>query len=212
VAGRELTKGGWSIIDKAKVGNMLGIFVPKKHRAGSQDEDRDMWAEGRFMIGELAETPEEATRKRRGTRIRGAATVKVFLPEEVEPHDEYKFPSEEVCRSTDGALVSRREHPRCPKKHYTDVHIHCIRGGGWDSMLLEHVSERTVEESGSGRRGTRKSRDATNLIRQLRLRRGGSSVASAGKELRYKLPLGVNQLMTQLDEANQAKYPGVLTE
>ena len=141
---------------------------------------------GRFIIGQVAENVGE--RRRIGTRIRGAVKVKLYLPEEGQPQKEYSFPSKEVCRDDNGGVVSQSIH-RCRRKHYTEVPIYLIRGGPWDRDGLQQealAADVGTEEAPRLRvGGQRQQRDASNLRRQLRIRRGGVDSTAARTEEVY---------------------------
>lgn len=98
-AHRALNKAGWGPPQRVEVGDLVGIRVPEAHRVNTNTNDGDLWASGRFMVAEIAEIP--LSWKTTGSRRRDSATVKVFLPEEVEGKAErvFRFPRWDKCRS-----------------------------------------------------------------------------------------------------------------
>lgn len=211
VAAQQLLAAAWKIIDEADVGDMLGIYVPQMNRAGHNEQDRDLWGAGRFMVVELAKVPDVEERKRTGTRMRGGPKVKVFMPEEVDKERRYRFPSGEVCHNGGLPLVSRGDHMGCDKKHYIEIDVGCVRGGPWSMKEVACINSERGDQEPVRRSGRRLSRGEQALRRVLIRARGGGEDGAADSEVDFTLKDGVVQILTQIDEGNRRKYRSALT-
>jgi len=207
---------------------MIGVFVPSLHRAGSNEKDSDLWASGRFIIGEIAEMVK--SKKNTGSKRRGAPCVKLFLPEEVRQQVGFRYQSRAVCRSgEDGSLVSADSGCKCGKKHYTSVPITLVRGGPWMAYDLQPDDDEwkvatmenddddgdnsTVNEGGGQRvvGGHRTPKQSLRALQKHYINKRGGLLANAAEEQQLLLPLGVRQYMTQIDEKYIEEYFSTLT-
>lgn len=211
-----INQGGWEVLKKAQVGDMVGIYVPQANRCGTHEKDGDLWASRKYIIGQLAESPEPG--RNVGTRRRPTdhAKVKLFLPEQVGQEEEggrrYVYPSPEVC---DKGLVPV-ESCRCGKKHYTSVPVGLIRGGPWrlqDMVVDEWDGEdgEEVEEEGGGRskRARNEVRASNALLRVYMIRRGALD-DDPHREQKILLPLGAYQFLSQLDQTYLQRFSTTL--
>jgi len=213
VAAKELTQAAWAIMDKAEVGDMVAVFVPLEHRPGHVSAHKDMWAKSRYTIGELAEKPSAEDKKRAGTRVRGAAKIRLYLPEEKVEGEEYVFSSRDPCENSEGGLVSAEKH-RCPKKHYTEVSVYLVRAGPWkkDALVINDSDSKSEPPRKKQRAiGKQQKRDEDNLIRQMLIRRGGLQQDSDEEEV-LRLSPGMVQTINMVDDYYTKAYPGTLTE
>ena len=225
VANNAMTRAGWDVLEKAKEGDMMGVFVQSLHRAGSNEKDSDLWASGRFTIGEVAERVK--SKKNTGSK----RCLKLFLPEEVRQEVGFRYQSRAVCRSgEDGSLVSADSGCKCGKKHYTSVPITLVKGGPWMAYDLQPDDDEwkvaTMESDddggdngtvnkGGGQRVVGGHMTPKQSLRALQKhyinKRGGGVLANAEEEQRLLLPLGVRQYMTQIDDKYIEEYFSTLT-
>ena len=217
-----------NVMDKAKEGDMVGLFVPENHRVGgTYGKDTDIWAAGRYMVAQLAENMGPIRNTGTRTRASEGAKVKVFLPEEVKQEHSYLYASREVCRK-EGDIVEVGTC-NCGKKHYTAVPVTVIRGGPWSAEAMEAEDDddnssatpssegedgvsRHGASSGSRRQGNTRvpsSRGLSALQEVYAMRRGLLQLTSSGAQ-RLVLPVGVRQTLDQLDRENLERYHSTL--
>ena len=217
-----ISQVGWEVLNKAKVGDMVGLYVPQANRCGTNSEDGDLWASRKYIIGQLAEEVESG--RNQGTRRRPSERAKVmlFLPEQVGDEEggrRYVYSSPEVCDNK--APVGTCQ---CGKKHYTSVPVALVRGGPWsiDDMMVDDWDEEEEDVADGGSRsedvaegGNRSKkpraevRSASALLR-VYARRRGMLEPNPADEQKIVLPLGVYQLLTQLDQDYMQRFSTTL--
>lgn len=224
---------GNSVTGKAKVGDLVGVFVPVIHRVGGNYErDSDLWGEGRYMVGQLAE--DVGPTRNAGTKRRASsgAMVKLFLPEEISKELSYQFTSRVVC-TKDGGVVEVGTC-NCGKKHFTYVPVTLVRGGPWkiEDMVVEGEVDGSISDGegqddcenvvrGESSSGSDKGRvhgytrvpqkRGLSALQKVYARRRGLVNFDPLQAQRIVLTLGIRQFMAQLDQQNIDKYYSPLT-
>lgn len=184
--------------------DMVGLFVPELNRAGTHSNDGDLWSSRHYIVGEVAEVPQQGTNVGTKRRPSGDAMLKVYIPEEDLTHERsrrYIFPSMEVCpydKRLDAGCT-------CGKRHHALVPVPMVRGGPWK---LDDLAERewdedvdvAAEEDDSGGQPPRKRPTrATNALLKIWERRRGGARVDPTTEHRLCLPLGVYQLLSGME-------------
>lgn len=211
-----LAQGGWDVIKKASIGDMMGVYVPEAHRCGPLlARDSDLWASRKYVVGQVADLPERGANHGTKRRPSERSMVKLFLPEQVGEEEDgrrYLFPSREVCPESKGV------HDRCTcgHKHYTQVPVSLVRGGPWpfEAMVVEeweHEEGRSEGEEGgqASVEGGPRKRAMNALLRVYLLRRGRRKEGSEGED-KLLLPPGVYQSLSQLDHSLLERFSTTL--
>ena len=184
-ANEVLKAAGLTVLQKAKVGDMVGVFVPMGHRVGGDyGADKELWASGRFMVGQLAEEVGKISNAGTKRRESAGAMVKLYLPEEVEGLAEHSFlyPNPDICRK-EGDIVAVGGCV-CGKKHFTSVPVALVRGGPWpidDLVVGDEDDDEDDDDNNDDEQGNRDGRvgcggQQTGLHNR---RRGGTRVPAA---------------------------------
>ena len=123
------------VLGEASPGDLLPVYVPpnarREYSPTTAMYERAWDCQGRYRLAQLVELPdlEAIVTSKRPTRA-AATKVKVFLPVEEVPEQEYSFPSGETCQNHEGRVLSFSDCPGevvCERKHYYEVEVGHVR-------------------------------------------------------------------------------------